>query len=79
MFIVSKTKSSQQCQQTEKNQTILPKSCDENYFISLALKRFLTDTGVINKQKICPTPVNTALQKLTKNDPFYSDTTIDNK
>ena len=75
MFIVSKTKSSQQCQQTEKK----PKSCDENYFFSLALKRFLTDTGVINKQKICPAPVNTALQKLTKNDPFYSDITIDNK
>ena len=55
MLIVSKSKSSQQCQQTEKkNQTILPKSCDKKYFISLALERFLTDTGVINKQKISP-------------------------
>ena len=58
MFIVAKTKGAQrelkgQCvlvpTDLEKIQTILPRSCDEEYLISLALKRRLTDKSVVNK------------------------------
>ena len=34
---------------------------------------------VINKQQIRPALVNTALQKLTKINPFYSNITFDNE
>ena len=54
----------------KKIQTILPRSCDEEYLISLALNRQLTDKSVANKQQIRPALVNTALQKLTKINPF---------
>ena len=63
----------------KKIQTILPKSFDEEYLISLALKRQLTDKSVISKQQILPALVNSALHKLTKINPFYSNITIDNK
>ena len=63
----------------KKIQTILPRSCDEEYLISLALKRQLTDKGVVNKQQIGPALVNTTLQKLTKISPFYSNIAIDNE
>ena len=52
MFIVAKTKDAQhrlkrQCvlvpADLKKIQTILPRSCDKEYLISLALKRGLTD------------------------------------
>ena len=39
----------------------------------------MTDKSVVNKQKICPDSVNTALQKLTKINPFYSNITIHNE
>ena len=45
----------------KKFKTILPRSCDEEYLISLALKRRLTDTSVVNKQQIHPALVNAAL------------------
>ena len=88
MFIVSKTKGAQhglkgQCvlvpTDLKKIQTILPRSCDEEYLISLALKRRLTDKSVVNKQQIRPALVNSALQKLTKINSFYSNITIDNE
>ena len=41
-----------------KIQTILPRSCDGEYLISLALKRRLTDKSVVNKQQIHPALVN---------------------
>ena len=63
----------------KKIQAILPRSCKEEYLISLALKHGFTDKSMVIKQQICPTLVNTALQKLTKTNPFYSNITIDNE
>ena len=51
--------------------------CNEEYFISLALKCWLTDKSVVNKKQIGSALVNTALQKLTKIIPFYSNITLD--
>ena len=85
MFIVAKIKGIQhglkgQCilvpTDLENIQTILPSSCDEEYLISLALKRRLTDKSVVNMQQNRPTLVNTALQKLAQINPFYSNITI---
>ena len=39
----------------------------------------MTDKSVVNKQQIRPALVNSALQKLTKINPFYSNITIDNE
>ena len=55
----------------KKNQTILPRPCDEECLISLVLKCWLTDKSVVNKQQIWPVLVNAALQKLTKINAFY--------
>ena len=63
----------------KKIQTVLPRSCDEDCLISLALKHWLTDNGLINKQQILLALVNTALQKLTEINPFYSNINIDNE
>ena len=61
MFIVPKHKGAQQglkgqCVMVPANlkkiQTVLPRSCSDEYLISLALKRRLTDTSVVNKQNI---------------------------
>ena len=85
MFIVAKTKGAQhglkgQCvlvpTDLEKIQTILPRSCNEEYLISLALNYRLTDKSVVSKHQICPALVNTALQKLTQIVQFYSNITI---
>ena len=62
----------------EKFQTILPRSCGEEYLISFALKHQLTDKSVVNKQQIRPALVNTTLQKLAQINPFYSNITIHN-
>ena len=63
----------------EKIQTILPRSCDEEYLISLALKCRLTDKNMVNKQQIRPALVNTALQKLAQINSFYNNITIHNE
>ena len=63
----------------KKIQTILQRSCDEEYLISRGLERWLTDKSVVNKQEICPDLVNSALQKLWKINPFYSNFTVDNE
>ena len=47
--------------------------------ISLALKHRWTEKSVVNKPQICPVLVNTALQKLTKINLFYSNITIHNE
>ena len=39
----------------------------------------MTDKSVVNKQQIRPALVNSALQKLTKINPFYSNVSIDNE
>ena len=83
MFIAAKMKAAQhgfeeQCvlvpTDLEKIQTILPRSYDEEYLISLTLNCRLTD-----KQQIRPALVNTALQKLAQINPFYSNITIHNE
>ena len=53
----------------KKIKTTLPRSCDEEYFISLASKRWLTDKIVVNKQQIRPASVSSATEKL-KINPF---------
>ena len=67
MFIVAKTKGAQNRLKGQsilvptdlKNiQTILPRSCNEEYLISLTLKRRLNDKSVVNKQQIFPALVN---------------------
>ena len=85
MFIVAKHKGAQhglkgQCvlvpTDLKKIQTVLPRTCDENYLISLALKRRLSDTSTVNKQHIRPAFVNRALAKLVEVNPFYKDVRI---
>ena len=85
MFMVARTKDAEdrykgQCVlvpiDSEKIQTILARSCDEECLISLALKCRMTDKSVVNKQQIRPALVNTALQNLTKINPFYSNIAI---
>ena len=86
MFIVAKQKSSQdglkgQCvlvpTDLTKIQTELPRVCDDNNIISLALKRRLSDKGSVHKQNINPNNVNKALEKLIEINPFYADVRID--
>ena len=62
----------------EKIQTILPRSFEEEYLTSLALKRQLTDKSVVSKEEICPALVTAALQKLPQINSFYSNITIHN-
>ena len=54
----------------KKVQTILPRSCDEEYLISLALKLRLSDKSAFNKQQIRPAFVNRALANLIEINPF---------
>ena len=86
MFIVAKAKGAQhglkgQCvlapTDLKKVQTILPRSCDEEYLISLALKRRLSDKSAVNKQ-IRPAFVNRAIAKLIEINPFYNNVIVDN-
>ena len=88
MFIVVKLKGAQHglighCVSVptdlKKIQTILSRSCNKEYLISLALKHQLIGKSVVNKQQIRCALVITALQKLRKINPFYSNITIDNE
>ena len=87
MFIVAKAKGAQHGLKGQfvlapvdlkKVQTILPRSCDEEYLISLALKRRLSDKSAVNKQQIRPAFVNRALAKLIEINPFYNNVIVDN-
>ena len=62
----------------KKVQIILQRSCDEEYLISLALKRQLSDKSAVNKQQIRPAFVNRVLAKLIEIDPFYKNVIVDN-
>ena len=62
----------------KKIQTSLPRTCNDNCLISLALKRRLSDKGYHRKQNIRPAKVNQALEKLREINPFYQNVTIDN-
>ena len=79
MFIVAKAKGAKhglkgQCVSVpadlKKVQTILPRSCNEEYLISPALKGRLSDKSAFNKQQIRPAFVNRALAKLIEINPF---------
>ena len=50
----------------KKVQTILLRSCNKAYLISLALKHRLIDKSVVNKQQIYPTLIKAALQNLQR-------------
>ena len=87
MFIVGKVKDAQhglkgQCVlvpiDLKKVQTILPRLCDEEYLISLALKRRLSDKSAVYKQQIHPAFAYRALAKLIEINPFYKDVIVDN-
>ena len=78
MFIVPKHKGAQfglkgQCvlvpADLKKIETSLPRACDLNCVISLALKRRLSDKSYHRKQNIRPAKVNRALQKLREINP----------
>jgi len=84
MFIVAKHTGGQfglkgQCTlvpaKIRKIQTILPRVCNYEFLISLALKRRLTDIKTVDKMNIRPALVNRALEKLIEVNHFYKDVT----
>ena len=87
MFTVAKTKGAQhgfkgQCvlvpTDLKKVQTILLRTCYDEYLISLALKRWLTNKSTVNKQQIWPALVSKEVEKLTKINPLYGNIAIGN-
>ena len=59
-----------------KIQNVLPRSCNEEHLISLALKRRLSDKSAFSKQHIRPAAVNGALAKFMEINPFYQNVSI---
>ena len=55
----------------KKIQTVLSRSCGNEYILHLVLKQLLSDKSVANKQHIRPSLVNKALEKLVEINPFY--------
>ena len=87
MFIVAKAKSEQHglkgpCvlvpTDLKKVQTILPRLCNEEYLISLALKRWLSDKSAVNKQQIRPAFFNRSFAKWIEINSFYKNVIVDN-
>ena len=60
-----------------KLQKVLPRSCNEDHLISVALKRRLTDNSAYIKQHISPAKINVALLWLKENNPLYSHIQFD--
>ena len=52
---------------------VLPRSCVDGNFLTLQLKRRLSDRLAYKKQTINPAAVNAALMKLKEINPFYAD------
>ena len=86
MSIIAKQKSSQnglkgQCvlvqADLKKIQKVLPRTCNEENIVSIALKRRLSDSGAYHQQNINATNVNAALDKLIEINPFYKNVRID--
>ena len=86
MFIVAKSKRAQfvlkgQCvlvaADLKKIRTVLPRTCDEECLVSLALKCRLTDRTTVCQQHIQPSAVNKALLKLIEINYFYVDVKFD--
>ena len=61
----------------EKIQKTLPRSCNDEHIITLALKRRLTDKSAFHKQHIRPALVNSALRKLQEINPLYRTVVIE--
>ena len=57
--------------QLKKIQTILPRVCNDEFLISLALKRRLTDMSYVTKMNIRPAFVSRALDKFIEVNPLY--------
>ena len=55
----------------------LPRSCNDEYLISLALRRCLSDKSAVYKQNICPNFVDRAQEKLTEINLYGKDVYID--
>ena len=86
MFIVGKVKGAQhglkgQCvlvpADLNKIQTTLPRTCNDDHLITLALKRRLTDKSAFHKQHIRPALENRALSKLKEINPLYENIIIE--
>ena len=82
MFILAKANGAQhglkgQCVMVpadlSKIQTILPKTCSDEYIISLALKGLLSDKSYVNKHSIQPNFVDQALRMLVESNLLYKD------
>ena len=54
----------------------LPRSCNKDNIVSIALKRRLSDKSSVTTQVVQPAKVNAALKKLTEINPFYKDISI---
>ena len=86
MYIVAKHKGAQfglkgQCvlvpADLKKIEKSLPRPCDDNCVISLALKRRLSDQSYHRKQNIRPAKVNKALEKLKEINYFSNNVSVD--
>ena len=55
----------------------LPRSCNDEYLTSIALRRCLSDKSAGNKQNICPTFVDRAQEKLIEINLYDKDVCID--
>ena len=89
MYIVGKQKGAQHSlkgqyvlvpanlKKIQRTTSTLPRTCNDETVISLALKRRLSDTNYLNKQNIRPILVNKALEKLVEINPFYHNVRID--
>ena len=60
-----------------KVQKVLPRTCNDDHLISIALKRRLKDNSSVIAQNISPAKINAALKWLRENNPLYSDTEYD--
>ena len=58
-------------------QTSLPRVCNNDHLISLALKRRLRDADYVSKKMIRPALVDRALTKLIEINPLYANIRID--
>ena len=62
----------------KKAETPLPRACDDNCVIAVALKRRFSDKSYYRKQNIRPAKINKALKKLKEINHFYPSVTVDN-
>ena len=61
-----------------KKDSVLPRSCDDEYMIFLALKQRLSEESFVNKQHIRRSVVSKALENEVKINTFYKQVLLDN-